>query len=52
MPTKNFYIFRIAKGHDGGDPVNHCPIGMYKYKEEIQTKLAMMQIKPYTIRDK
>ncbi len=40
MQTKNFYIFRIAKGHDGGAPANHCPIDMYQYKDEIHKKLT------------
>jgi|GEM_PF-4331597 len=46
MSTKNFYIFHIAKRHGGVEPVNHCPIDMYKHKEEIQTKLSMMQTNP------
>ena len=49
MQTKNFYIFRIAKGHDGGAPANHCPIDMYQYKDEIHKKLTNTNIQkiPY-----
>ena len=49
MQTKNFYVFRIAKGHDGGESVNHCPIDIDKHKDEIHKKLTNTKIQkiPY-----
>jgi len=33
------YVFRIAKGHDGGEPINDCPIEMKDQEQNIKNKL-------------
>lgn len=38
-----FYVFRIAKGHDGGNVKSECPIGFHKKENEIKEKLNQMQ---------
>jgi len=45
----NFYVFRIAKGHDGGEPINECPIDMKKLETSIKKKLINIEeeIIPY-----
>ena len=35
----NFYVFRIAKGHEGGEPTNECPIDMKKLEQQIKNEL-------------
>jgi len=45
----NLYVFRIAKGHDGGEPTNECPISMKDAELEIKMKLKKINenIIPY-----
>ncbi len=45
----NFYVFRIAKGHDGGEPTNECPIDMKDLESEIKAELDKIEenIIPY-----
>jgi hypothetical protein len=45
----NFYVFRIAKGHAGGEIVNDCPIEIYDKEDEIKNKLEKTEIEgiPY-----
>jgi len=38
----NLYVFRIAKGHDGGEPTNVCPISMKDAEFEIKAKLKKL----------
>ena len=45
----NLYVFRIAKGHEGGEPMNECPIEMANKENDIRTKLkhTSIDIIPY-----
>ncbi len=45
----SLYVFRIAKGHEGGEPTNECPISMKDAELEIQAKLKKINedIIPY-----
>lgn len=45
----NMFVFRIAKGHEGGEPVNDCPIEMKDKEDSIKNKLAKIDedIIPY-----
>ena len=45
----SLYVFRIAKGHDGGEPTNECPIDMKDLESEIKAKLSKIDenIIPY-----
>lgn len=36
---ENMYVFRIAKGHEGGEPSMHCPINMHEHRDEILNEL-------------
>jgi len=36
----NLYVFRIAKGHEGGEPTNECPINMKDLESKIKVKLT------------
>jgi len=36
----NFYVFRIAKGYDGGTPTNQCPMDMKNLESEIKAELS------------
>ncbi len=46
---ENMYVFRIAKGHAGGEPVNDCPIEMQDKEIVIREKLKDIEedIIPY-----
>lgn len=43
------FVFRIAKGHEGGEPVNECPIDIHLRESEIKKKLNAIEfdIIPY-----
>ena len=45
----NMYVFRIAKGHEGGEPTKDCPIEMSRKEDAIRNKLSKTDIEviPY-----
>lgn len=46
---RNFYVFRIAKGFDGGEPSSSCPVDMEEKKASILELLARVEVEliPY-----
>ena len=40
----SLYVFRIAKGHDGGEPTNECPIDMKDLEPEIKAELSKIAL--------
>jgi len=40
----NFYVFRIAKGNDGGSIKSECPIDFHKKENEIREKLKDIEV--------
>ena len=39
-----FFVFRIAKGHAGGEPTNECPIEFGKLKDELRNELKNIKV--------